>query len=76
MLKASGFAASAGVDDATQAVIGYVHNLSKRTALFTNYSVLDNKGVGKQFVVGGADKSSLTVGGSSTGYEVGIRHSF
>ncbi len=76
MLKASGFAASAGVDDATQAVIGYVHNLSKRTALFTNYSVLDNKGLGKQFVVGGGDKSALTAGGSSTGYEFGIRHSF
>ena len=75
-LKASGFVSTAGVDDASQATVGYVHNLSKRTALYTNYSVVDNKGTGKQFVVGGGDKSALTAGGSSNGYEFGIRHSF
>jgi predicted porin len=74
-LKAAGFAATAGVGDATQATIGYLHNLSKRTALYTNYSVVDNKGTGKQFVVGGGDKTTVA-GGNSTGYEFGIRHSF
>ena len=74
-LKASGFAASAGVDDATQVAIGYVHNLSKRTALYTNYSVVDNKGAGTKFTVGGGN-SVTTAGGNSTGYEFGVRHSF
>ncbi|MFM6990016.1 MAG: porin, partial [Rhodoferax sp.] len=47
MYKAVGVA-----NDATQVAIGYVHNLSKRTALYTNYSVVDNKGTGTKFVVG------------------------
>lgn len=75
VLSAAGFAATAGVGDATQAVIGYVHNLSKRTALFTNYSVVDNKGTGTKFAVGGGN-AVTTAGGNSTGYEFGIRHSF
>jgi predicted porin len=74
-LKASGFASTAGVGDASQVTIGYVHNLSKRTALYTNYSVVDNKGTGKQFTVGGGDKTTVA-GGNSTGYEMGVRHSF
>ncbi|MBD8049504.1 porin [Limnohabitans sp. JUR4] len=69
-LKAVGVA-----NDATQMTVGYVHNLSKRTALYTNYSVVDNKGTGKQFVVGGGDKTTVA-GGNTTGYEFGVRHSF
>lgn len=74
-LKASGFASTSGVGDASQVTIGYLHNLSKRTALYTNYSVVDNKGAGKQFVVGGGN-GVTTAGGNSTGYEVGVRHAF
>ena len=74
-LKASGFASNSVVGDATQVTVGYVHNLSKRTALYTNYSVVDNKGTGKQFAVGGGDKTTVA-GGNSSGYELGIRHSF
>jgi predicted porin len=69
-LKATGVA-----NDATQVAVGYVHDLSKRTALFTNYSVVNNKGTGKQFTVGSGN-SVTTPGGTSTGYEFGIRHSF
>lgn len=69
-LKATGVA-----NDATQWAVGYVHNLSKRTVLFTNYSKVDNAGTGKQFTVGSGN-SVTTAGGSSTGYEFGIRHSF
>lgn len=75
VLKASGFSAGSGVDDASQVAIGYLHNLSKRTAVYANYSVVDNKGAGKQFVVGGGNGVS-TPGGNSTGYEMGVRHSF
>lgn len=69
-LKATGIA-----NDATQMAVGYVHNLSKRTALFTNYSKVSNSGTGKQFAVG-SGISVTTPGGSSTGYEFGVRHSF
>jgi predicted porin len=74
-LKASGFAVGSDVGDASQVTIGYVHNLSKRTALYTNYSVVDNKGVGKKFVVGDGN-GVTTAGGNSTGYQFGVRHSF
>ena len=69
-LKATGVA-----NDANQTTIGYVHDLSKRTALFTNYSVVKNLNGGKQFTVGGGNGINVA-GGSSTGYEFGIRHSF
>ena len=69
-LKAVGVA-----NDATQVAIGYVHNLSKRTALYTNYSVVDNKGTGTKFVVGDGN-AVTTAGGNSSGYQFGIRHSF
>ena len=74
MLKADGFT-SANVKDANQIAIGYVHNLSKRTALFTNYSQVSNKGTGKQFNVGGGN-GVTDAGGSSSGFEAGVRHSF
>ena len=69
-LKATGVA-----NDATQFAVGYVHDLSKRTALFTNYSTVRNLGTGKQFVVGSGN-GVTTAGGSSTGYEFGLRTSF
>jgi predicted porin len=69
-LKAVGVA-----NDATQVAIGYVHNLSKRTALYTNYSVVDNKGVGTKFIVGDGN-AVTTAGGNSSGYQFGVRHSF
>lgn len=53
--------------------LGYVHNLSKRTAAYTTVARLKNSG-GAAGTLGGA-----TTGGanqSSTGYEVGLRHSF
>jgi hypothetical protein len=69
-LKATGVA-----NDATQVAVGYVHDLSKRTALFTNYSTVRNLGTGKQFVVGSGN-GVTTAGGSSNGYEFGLRTSF
>lgn len=41
-----------------------------------NYSVVDNKGTGTRFVVGGAGNNVTTPGSSSTGIEFGIRHAF
>lgn len=62
-------------NDATQWAVGYVHDLSKRTALYANYSQLSNDGVGTKFTVGSGN-STTTPGGGSTGYEFGVRHSF
>ena len=65
----------AGIDgnDANQIAIGYVHNLSKRTALYTTYARVSNKG-GANYAV--ASTPAMTAGQKSTGYELGLRHSF
>lgn len=59
--------------DATQMALGYVHDLSKRTALYASWSQIDNKGSGKNFHLGVAP---VTAGGKSKGYELGLRHNF
>jgi predicted porin len=69
-LKASGVA-----NDADQLALGYVYNLSKRTALHATASQVKNKGVGKNFVVGGG-VAVTNPGGTSSGVELGVRHSF
>jgi predicted porin len=52
--------------------LGYVHNLSKRTALYTTYARVNNSG-GAAAALGG---SSTAANGSSSGLDIGIRHSF
>lgn len=59
--------------DATQMALGYVHDLSKRTALYGNLARIDNKGSGARFNVGMA---TTLPGGNSSGVEAGVRHSF
>jgi len=60
-------------NDATHIAIGYLHDLSKRTALYANWARIDNDGVGRRFNVGVAP---VTPGGSSSGVEAGLRHTF
>jgi predicted porin len=65
--------------DGRQYAIGYAYNLSKRTALYANVARLDNSGNssnGGTLTVNSANTLGITPGGNSTGYEVGIRHSF
>jgi len=71
----SGTAATqtADADDATLIAIGYVHNLSKRTALYTTASRINNKG-GQKFAV--ATPPAIAGGQKSSGFEAGLRHSF
>jgi predicted porin len=62
---------------ASQIAAGYVHDLSKRTALYTHFSKISNE-AGARFVASG---SGPAFGGSSnkpgsTAYEFGVRHSF
>ena len=60
--------------DATQIGLGYVYNLSKRTALYATASRIANQGAAALSVPGGL--SAPTPGGKSRGYEAGLRHSF
>ena len=68
-------ASGGGTDanDAHQAAVGYVHNLSKRTALYGTYSAIANRGAAA-FVVG--TPPAAAAGKTSKGYEVGVRHFF
>jgi len=52
--------------------LGYVHNLSKRTAVYTTVARVRNNG-GAAFALGG---SSTAANSSSTGFDLGVRHSF
>jgi predicted porin len=67
--------AGANVDDndADQVALGYVHNLSKRTALYGTVAHVKNKG-NATFAV--AASPAIPAGDKSTGYELGLRHSF
>ncbi|MDP3708620.1 MAG: porin [Polaromonas sp.] len=60
--------------DATKLALGYVHNLSKRTALYGTLARISNKG-GATFAIAGGN-SGMAAGGKSTGYEMGLKHSF
>jgi len=53
--------------------LGYVHNLSKRTALYATASRVQNSSTGKFLIPGG---SAITAGQGSAGTEAGIYHSF
>lgn len=61
-------------NDANMVALGYVYDLSKRTALYATASRIDNKGAGVMVISGGP--SGMPGGGRSSGAEVGIRHRF
>lgn len=63
---------AAGDPRSSKLAVGYVHNLSKRTALYTTAAHLKNKGGAARALAGAATAANQ----SSTGYEVGIRHTF
>lgn len=65
--------ATADADDATLLALGYVHNLSKRTALYGTAARTTNKGA-QRFAV--ATTPTIGAGQKSTGVEFGLRHSF
>jgi predicted porin len=61
-------------DDATLIAVGYVHNLSKRTAVYTTYAQISNKA--GQTIAVAATTPSVAAGGKSRSFDLGIRHSF
>jgi predicted porin len=60
-------------DDGSQLALGYVHNLSKRTAVYTTWARVDNRGNGVAFSNG---RAATTPGGNTTAIDLGLRHAF
>ena len=65
--------ASGVANDAQHLALGYVYDLSKRTAVYGHVARIDNKGNGVNYNLGQAVKSP---GGNSDGFEFGVRHTF
>jgi predicted porin len=61
-------------NDATLWGLQYIYNLSKRTALYGGYAQLDNDPGSARTVMGGSAGSAAA--DKSTGFNVGVRHSF
>jgi predicted porin len=74
------------IAEADKIGVGYVHNLSKRTALYATYAIIDND-TGATFNVGSNGNSQSGSGGASVppvvgsgtkskGLDLGVRHNF
>lgn len=63
---------AANTPHASKLALGYVHNLSKRTALYATVAQVRNSG-GSALALGGATTSANA---ASTGVDFGIRHAF
>ena len=74
--KADGSGPGIGNRDADQFAIGYVHNLSKRTALYGTYAQIKNKGTATYTVGNISGFTMPTTQEDSKGFELGLRHSF
>ncbi len=61
-----------GEPESKKLALGYVHNLSKRTALYATFARVNNDG-GAAAMLNGATGPANS---DSTGYDFGIRHSF
>ncbi len=61
-----------GNPEGKKPALGYIHHLSKRTALYTTWARLKNSG-GAALALNGATTAPNT---SSNGLDLGIRHSF
>ncbi len=62
-------------DDSARFGLGYMHNLSKRTTLYTTYGLVTNKGAARSSVNYAAPTGMLG-GEKSSGVEFGVRHTF
>ena len=61
-------------DGAQMFSLGYVHNLSKRTAVYTTTALIDNDDGAALALPGGSP--GMMPGEKSIGFEAGIRHFF
>jgi predicted porin len=67
-----------GLGTSTQWALGYVHNLSRRTALYVTYATINNSGNATNGATHNNGVNANTTGGGrrSSGYDIGLRHSF
>ena len=57
--------------------VGYVHNLSKRTAIYGTYAYVDNRGsINLPVASGGLNGPVPVAGGNASGFDIGVRHAF
>ena len=70
-----GAGASIGANDVQQFAIGADYLLSKRTALYASVAHLNNQGAAR-FAIPGGPGAAVAAGSSSSGYDLGLRHSF
>lgn len=63
---------AAGEPTAKKLAVGYVHNLSKRTAMYTTLAHVTNSGGSRQALNGATTGANQ----SSNGFDLGIRHHF
>jgi predicted porin len=62
-------------DDSTRLGVGYVYGPSKRTAMYTTYGQVTNKGAARSSVLY-TPPAAMLGGEKSSGLEFGIRHTF
>ena len=67
---------TAGTPTSKKLALGYVHNLSKRTAVYATFARVSNSGGAAASVVPGTGAGNPAPNGSSNGYDFGVRHSF
>ena len=63
---------STGDPGSSKLALGYVYDLSKRTQLYSTWATVSNKGGASQ----AANGSVTAANQKSSGYDLGIRHSF
>ena len=61
-------------DDVTQLAVGYVHWLSKRSAVYGTYSRIRNRGNAAYFTTDALQ--NVVPGSRGSGFQVGVSHSF
>jgi predicted porin len=64
--------ATAASPKSSKIAVGYVYNLSRRTAIYTTLAAIDNRNGATLAITG----STTAPGKSSTGVDLGLRHSF
>lgn len=59
--------------DSKQLAVGYIHDLSKRSALYGTFSRVSNSGKAN---IGVSGSPAVKAGQASSGFEVGVKHTF
>lgn len=72
-----GGTAAFNANDWDKIAVGYLYNLSKRTAVYTTYARVGNKGAQTKIVANnGLGGVTASPGGNASGFEFGVRHAF